>query len=321
MIIDDLIEQIRKKNNPSVIGLDTHLDYLPVEMRAGIARELPMRTIPPFGGWQVVIDKDRLKNAIWTYNKQIIDAIYDIVPAIKVQLAYYEMYGVEGIQALSQTIQYAKEKDLIVIVDGKRNDIGATATCYANAYLGKTNINELEYKVFDGDFLTVNAYLGSDGIRPFLKCMEEEKKGIFVLVKTSNLSSGELQDLRLENQLTVYEYMGQMVEKWGENFIGQYGYSSVGAVVGATYPKQAATLRQQMQHTFFLIPGYGAQGGKATDIQTCFDKNGLGGIVNSSRGILCAYQQEEYIGKSFDIAAREACIAMQKDLTSVIKIK
>lgn len=321
MIIDNLIKKIIEKKNPSVIGLDTHFEYLPIEMRTGIASELPARTAPPFAGWQVVIDKNKLANAIWTFNKQIIDSIYDIVPAVKVQLAYYEMYGVEGMQAFLKTINYAKEKDLIVIVDGKRNDIGATATCYANAYIGNTAVNEFDYKAFDSDFLTVNAYLGSDGIQPFLKCMEQEEKGIFVLVKTSNLSSGELQDLKLENGMTVYEYMGQMVEKWGEKFIGKYGYSSVGAVVGATYPKQAESLRKQMKNTFFLIPGYGAQGGKASDIQACFDNNGLGGIVNSSRGILCAYQKEEYIGKSFDVAAREACIAMQKDLTSIIKIK
>lgn len=231
------------------------------------------------------------------------------------------MYGVEGMQAFAKTIAYAKEKGLFVIVDGKRNDIGATATCYANAYLGNTAVQEFSYKAFDCDFLTVNAYLGSDGIQPFLKCMQQEEKGIFVLVKTSNLSSGELQDVKLENGLTVYEYMGQLVEKWGQNFVGKYGYSAVGAVVGATYPKQAENLRKLMPNTFFLIPGYGAQGGKATDIAVCFDKNGLGGIVNSSRGILCAYREEKYIGKSFDVAAREACIAMQKDLTSVIKIK
>ena len=234
------------------------------------------------------------------------------------QIAYYEMYGVEGLRAFSETIRYAKEKELIVMTDAKRNDIGATAECYAKAYLGETSVGGCAFSAFDSDFLTVNGYLVSDGIKPFLGWMEKKDKGIFVLVKTSNKSSGELQDMKLENGKTVYEYMGALVESWGSAGIGKYGYSDVGAVVGATHPVQAEILRKEMPHTFFLIPGYGAQGGTADDLKVCFDKDGRGGIVNSSRGILCAYRQEKYKGLSFEAAARRACEDMKADLNRAI---
>ena len=300
-MIDRLIEKIKQTDNPSVVGLDTNFDYLPDELRAGVA------------------DLRGAAQAIAEFNRNVIDNICDIVPAVKVQIAYYEMYGVEGMKTFAETLAYASKKGMYVMTDAKRNDIGATAECYAKAYLGKTFVNGASETAFDSDFLTVNGYLGSDGIVPFLKWMKERDKGIFVLVKTSNPSSGELQDMRLSDGKTVYEYMGQLVEEWGKNCRGKYGYSDVGAVVGATHPAQAEILRKQMPHTFFLIPGYGAQGGTARDLKVCFDADGMGGIVNSSRGILCAYRQEKYNGKSYSEAARLASIDMKNDLNQVIK--
>ena len=300
MIIDTLIDKIREYDNPTVAGLDTSFDYLPESMKAGVK---------DFAG---------AAEAVLAFNKKIVDSICDIVPCVKVQIAYYEMYGLEGMRTFAETVKYASKKGMLVMTDAKRNDIGATAECYAKAYLGQTLVGGEEYTAFDSDFLTVNGYLGSDGIKPFLVWMQKRDKGIFVLVKTSNKSSGELQDLKLENGKTVYEYMGGLVEEWGKDCIGKYGYSAVGAVVGATHPQQAQILRREMPHTFFLIPGYGAQGGTADDLKVCFDKDGLGGIVNSSRGILCAYKQEKYAGLSFDAAARQACIDMKNDLNRAI---
>ena len=301
MIVDKLIDKIKEYDNPTVAGIDTAFDYLPEEMRAGVK------------------DLAGAARAILQFNQKIIDNICDIVPCVKVQIAYYEMYGVEGLHAFSETLRYARRRGMFVMTDAKRNDIGATAECYAKAYLGETAVGENTYAAFDSDFLTVNGYLGSDGIKPFLGWMEKRDKGIFVLVKTSNKSSGELQDLKLEGGKTVYEYMGSLVEEWGKDSVGKYGYSSVGAVVGATHPAQAEILRREMPHTFFLIPGYGAQGGKADDLKVCFGKDRLGGIVNSSRGILCAYRQEKYAGMTFDAAARQACIDMKNDLNRAIK--
>lgn len=301
MIIDRLIDRIKELDNPTVAGLDTNFDYLPEDMRAGVK------------------DFKGAADAVLEFNRRLVDSICDIVPAVKVQIAYYEMYGLEGMRAFAETVRYASEKGMLVMTDAKRNDIGATAECYAKAYLGETKVADAAHTAFDSDFLTVNGYLGSDGIKPFLGWMEKRDKGIFVLVKTSNKSSGELQDLRLENGKTVYEYMGGLVEEWGSSSIGKYGYSAVGAVVGATHPEQARILRGEMPHTFFLIPGYGAQGGTADDLKVCFDKDGLGGIVNSSRGILCAYRQEKYAGLAFDAAARQACIDMKNDLNRAIK--
>ena len=301
MIVDILIEKIEQMENPTAVGLDTAFDYLPDDLRAGVA------------------DFRGAADAIVAFNKAIIDKVADIVPCVKVQIAYYEMYGTEGLCAFLETVRYAKEKGLIVITDAKRNDIGATAECYAKAFLGETTVGTAGFHAFDSDFLTVNAYLGSDGIKPFLGWMEKRDRGIFVLVKTSNPSGAELQDQRLESGKTVYEYMGSLVEEWGRASVGKYGYSAVGAVVGATHPKQAEILRREMPHTFFLIPGYGAQGGTADDLKVCFDRAGRGGIVNSSRGILCAYRKEKYAGLRFDEAARQACLDMKQDLYRAIK--
>ena len=297
MITDKLIDGIIATQNPTCVGLDTLFDYLPDDMKAGA------KTF------------EDVAERVFEFNKKLIDNIADIVPSVKVQIAYYEMYGVAGMKAYYETLKYAKEKGLYVIADAKRNDIGSTAACYAKAFLGETQVNENVLTAFPSDYVTVNGYLGSDGILPFVEECEKNDKGIFVLVKTSNPSGAEIQNMVLDNGTPMYEYVGGLVEKWGESTIGKYGYSAVGAVVGATHPTEAARLRELLKHTFFLIPGYGAQGGNAEMLKSCFGANGLGGVVNNSRGILCAYKKN---GGTYYDAAREACVAMQKDLASVI---
>ncbi len=297
MITDRLIERIIELQNPTCVGLDTSFDYLPDDMRAGAK------------------DFSDVAERIFYFNKKLVDTLCDIVPSVKVQIAYYEMYGAEGLKAYRETLSYAAEKGLVVIADAKRNDIGSTAACYSRAFLGETSVEGARFSAFPSDYVTVNGYLGTDGIVPFVEDCKERDKGIFVLVKTSNPSSGELQNLLLENGTPVYEYMGGLVEKWGESTIGKYGYSAVGAVVGATHPEEAARLRKKLPHTFFLIPGYGAQGGSAEMLRCCFGKDGLGGVVNNSRGILCAYKKT---GGTYYEAARAAAVAMQKDLSEAI---
>lgn len=299
-MVDKLIEKIIKLQNPTCAGLDTSFDYLPDEMKKGV------KTLEEAG------------EKIYEFNKNIIDKICDIVPSVKVQIAYYEEYGAAGIKAFEKTVDYAKSKGLIVIADCKRNDIGSTAGCYSKAYLGETAISGQKMRAFAADMLTVNAYLGFDGIKPFCEDVKAHDKSIFVLVKTSNPSSGEFQNLKLENGKFIYEHMGDLVSDWGKDFIGKYGYSDVGAVVGATHPEEAKRLRKRLPHTFFLIPGYGAQGGNAEMLKVCFDKNGLGGVVNSSRGIICAYKNEKYKGLNYADAASAACIDMQNDLSQTI---
>ena len=240
------------------------------------------------------------------------------MPAVKPQAAYYEMYGWQGVRTLAETIAYAREKGMYVITDGKRNDIGATMTAYAAAHLGTTDVEGEEVAAFGADALTVNGYLGTDGIAPLLEVCGKEDKGIFVLVKTSNPSSGELQDRKLEDGQTVYRAMGAMCEGWGEKLPGKYGYSGVGCVVGATYPAQLEELRAALPHTFFLVPGYGAQGGGAADVAPAFDTNGLGAIVNSSRGIMCAWQKEKCDGADYAGAARREAIRMRDEIVGHI---
>ena len=286
-MIDRLCERIKETGNPTVVGLDTAASYLP--RRAELSD-----------------DFESLASAVTDFNRAIIERIRKIVPAVKVQIAYYEAMGVAGMRAFADTCEAARDAGMIVIADAKRNDIGATAGQYAEAFFGKA---------FYCDMLTVNGYLGTDGIAPFLA---KKDKGIFVLVKTSNPSGGELQDMKLENGLTVYERMAQLTDEWGRDSIGKSGYSDVGAVVGATYPKQATALRAMLPHTFFLVPGYGAQGGGADGAVAGFDEKGGGGIVNSSRGIICAYKQEKYKGMKFDEAAYAACVDMREDLTSAL---
>ena len=307
MSFDRLIEKIVQTQNPSVVGLDPKLEYVP----------------------QFIIDKKIKKygktlkaasKAILEFNKAIIDEIHDICPAIKPQAAYYEMYGYEGVKTLYKTIQYAQSKGMFVMTDGKRNDIGATMEAYAAAHLGLTDVCGEEIPAFGADALTVNGYLGTDGISPLLEKCDAYDKGIFVLVKTSNKSSGELQDLKIGDK-TVYAVMGELCENWGKDHMGKYGYSCVGAVVGATYPEQLAEMRKALPHTFFLVPGYGAQGGQGKDLVHFFNEDGLGAIVNSSRGIIAAYKQEAYAKfgpENFGDASRAAVEAMVADISGAL---
>ena len=305
MSMDKLIEKIAEKQNPTVAGLDPKLSYIPEYIRSA-SYEKYGKTL------------EGAADALLQFNKGLIDALCDIVPAVKPQAAYYEMYGWQGVKALTETIAYAKGKGMFVITDGKRNDIGATMTAYAAAHLGSTTVEEETFAPFGADALTVNGYLGTDGIQPLLEVCGQEDKGIFVLVKTSNPSSGELQDKPLADGNTVYRAMGAMCEGWGEKLPGKYGYSGVGAVVGATYPAQLEELRAAMPHTFFLVPGYGAQGGAADDVAPGFDKNGLGAIVNSSRGIMCAWQKEDIDGQDYAAAARREAIRMRDEIVGRI---
>ena len=305
MSMDKLIEKIVEKQNPTVAGLDPKLSYIPEHIRSA-SYEKYGKTLEGAAG------------ALLQFNKGLIDALCDVVPAVKPQAAYYEMYGWQGVKALTETIAYAKSKGMFVITDGKRNDIGATMTAYAAAHLGSTTVEEETFEPFGADALTVNGYLGTDGIQPLVDVCQKSDKGIFVLVKTSNPSSGELQDKPLADGNTVYRAMGAMCEGWGEKLPGQYGYSGVGAVVGATYPAQLEELRAAMPHTFFLVPGYGAQGGAADDVAPGFDKNGLGAIVNSSRGIMCAWQKEGIDGQEYAAAARREAIRMRDEIVGRI---
>lgn len=308
MSFDRLIEKIIEMKNPTVVGLDPRPEYVP---------EYILRRYQESDGWTM----KAVSKAIFDFNQAIIDEIHDIVPAIKPQAAYYEMFGHYGIRTLEKTIRYAKLNGMFVITDGKRNDIGATMEAYASAHIGTVNICDTEVEPFGADALTVNGYLGTDGIDPLLKYCRERDKGIYVLVKTSNPSSGELQDLRLEDGTPVYAKMGDMCEKWGADTIGKYGYSAVGAVVGATYPEQLSELRKRLPHTMFLVPGYGAQGGGAEGLKGGFDENGLGAIVNSSRAVMCAYKKEGCDEHEFAKAARREVIRMRDDITQYINLK
>ncbi|MDK2810667.1 MAG: orotidine-5-phosphate decarboxylase [Petroclostridium sp.] len=305
MSIDILIDKIRQKNNPSVVGLDPRIEYVPEFIR----EECYTRCGRNLKG---------VAQAILEFNKKLIDELCDIIPAVKPQSAYYEMYGVEGIKTLYETIEYARNKGLYVITDVKRNDIGSTAEAYSTAYLGKTQIEgDIYVDAFASDSITVNPYLGTDGIQPFINDCSKYNKSIFILVKTSNRSSGEVQDLMTAGE-TVYEKIAALVNQWGSQCMGQKGYSNIGAVVGATYPEQAAKLRKIMPNTYFLVPGYGAQGGTAKDVANCFNKDGLGAIVNSSRGIMCAYINKKYEEKEFAAAAREEAIRMRDEILNCI---
>lgn len=305
MGFDRLCKAILEKNNPTVAGLDPKLDFVPEFIKK--------ESFQKFGN-----TLEGAADALLTFNKGLIDALYDIVPAVKPQCAYYEMYGWQGVRTLYETIQYAKEKGLFVITDGKRNDIGTTMEAYAAAHLGEVSVNSTSVSPFGADALTVNGYLGTDGIAPLLNICEQHDKGIFVLVKTSNKSSGELQDKQIDDA-TIYRTMGDMCEQWGEASRGAYGYSAVGAVVGATYPAQLAELRKALPHTFFLVPGYGAQGGGANDVVPAFDAEGLGAVINSSRGIMCAYKKGDYAEEQYAEAARAEAIRMRDELLSVRK--
>ena len=305
-MINKLVDKIKKQNAPVVVGLDPMMKFVPKHLQDAAFKEYG-ETL------------EGAAEAIWQFNKAIIDNIYDIVPAVKPQVAMYEQFGIPGMIAFKKTVDYCHEKDMVVIGDVKRGDIGSTSEAYAVAHLGKVKIGNKEIAAFDEDFATVNPYLGSDGINPFLKVCKEEKKGIFILVKTSNPSSGEFQD-RLIDGRPLYEHVGEKVNEWAMQCMGD-DYSYVGAVVGATYPEMGKVLRKVMPKSVILVPGYGAQGGKAEDLVHFFNEDGLGAIVNSSRGIIAAYAKEEYakFGEAnFADASRQAAIDMINDINGAL---
>ena len=301
-MINKLVSNIKKTNAPIVVGLDPNMKMIPGHIKAAAFAEHG-ETLAGAA------------EAVWQFNKAIVDATYDLIPAVKPQVAMYEQFGIEGLVAFKKTIDYCQSKGLVVIGDVKRGDIGSTSESYAIAHLGKVKVGNNEISAFNEDFATVNPYLGSDGINPFIKVCKEEKKGIFVLVKTSNPSSGEFQD-QLVNGKPLYEMVGAQVDRWGSEVMGDE-YSYVGAVVGATYPEMGKVLRDIMPKAYILVPGYGAQGGKGADLVNFFNKDGLGAIVNSSRGIIAAYQQEKYASfgdKNFADASRQAVLDMKEDI-------
>lgn len=305
-MIQKLIDAIQKTKAPIVVGLDPMLDYIPEHIREKAYQEKG-ETLAGAA------------EAIWRFNKGIVDAVYDLIPAVKPQIAMYEQFGIEGLTAYKKTIEYCKEKGLVVIGDIKRGDIGSTSTAYAVGHLGKVTVGQNAYYGFDEDFATVNPYLGSDGVKPFIDVCKEENKGLFILVKTSNPSSGEFQD-RLVDGKPLYELVGEKVAQWGTEHMGD-SYSYIGAVVGATYPEMGKVLRKLMPKTYILVPGYGAQGGKAEDLVHYFNKDGLGAIVNSSRGIIAAYKGKNYerFGpEAYADASRQAVIDMREDINGAL---
>ena len=306
-MIQKLIAKIQTTNAPIVVGLDPMLNYIPEQIKAAAFAE--------FGE-----TLEGAAEAVWQYNKAIVDEVYDLIPAVKPQIAMYEQFGIPGLQAFKRTVDYCKEKDLVVIGDVKRGDIGSTSAAYATAHLGQVQVGSQLLTPFGEDFATVNPYLGSDGIKPFLEVCKEEKKGIFILVKTSNPSSGEFQD-RLIDGKPLYELVGEKVAEWADSCMGDQ-YSYVGAVVGATYPEMGKTLRKIMPKSFILVPGYGAQGGKGADLVHFFNEDGLGAIVNSSRGIIAAYKQEKYAkfgAEHFAQASRAAVEDMIADISGALE--
>ena len=306
-MINKLISHIRKTNAPIVVGLDPMLNYIP--------EHIQKKAFAEFGE-----TLEGAAEAIWQYNKGIVDATCDLIPAVKPQIAMYEQFGIPGLIAYKKTVEYCKAKDLVVIGDIKRGDIGSTSAAYAVGHLGQVQVSSKKYAGFDEDFATVNPYLGSDGVKPFMDVCKEEKKGIFVLVKTSNPSSGEFQDRVIDGR-PLYELVGEKVAQWGDELMGD-GYSYVGAVVGATYPEMGKVLRKIMPKTFILVPGYGAQGGKGADLVHFFNEDGLGAIVNSSRGIIAAYKQEKYKefgAENYADASRAAVKDMIADISGALE--
>ena len=305
-MIRKLIEKIQKTKAPICVGLDPMLSYVPEHIQAA-AFEQYGETL------------EGAAEAIWQFNKEIVDHTFDLIPAVKPQIAMYEQFGIEGLKVYKRTVDYCKEKGLVVIGDAKRGDIGSTSAAYATGHIGSVQVGSKTYSGFDTDFLTVNPYLGTDGVKPFVDVCNSHDRGLFVLVKTSNPSSGEFQD-RLIDGRPLYEWVAEKVVEWG-NASMDGDYSNVGAVVGATYPEMSRILRNLMPHTYFLVPGYGAQGGTAEDLKHCFNKDGLGAVVNSSRGIIAAYKQEKYkkFGtEHFAEASRQAVMDMVADINSVL---
>ena len=306
-MINKLIANIKKTNAPIIVGLDPMLNYVPEHVQK--------KAFAEYGE-----TLEGAAEAVWQFNKAIVDATYDLIPAVKPQIAMYEQFGLPGLAAFKKTVDYCKEKGLVVIGDIKRGDIGSTSAAYAVGHIGKVKVGSKTYAPFDEDFVTVNPYLGSDGVNPFLDVCKEEKKGIFVLVKTSNPSSGEFQDQKIDGR-PLYELVGEKVAAWGSEVMGDE-YSYVGAVVGATYPEMGKVLRKVMPKAYILVPGYGAQGGKGKDLVHFFNEDGLGAIVNSSRGIIAAYKQEQYAkfgAENFGDASRAAVETMIADIKGALE--
>lgn len=305
-MINKLTEKIRKTHAPIVVGLDPMLNYIPKHIQDAAFKECG-ETL------------EGAAEAVWQFNKAIVDATHDLIPAVKPQIAMYEQFGIPGLMAFKKTVDYCKEKDLVVIGDIKRGDIGSTSAAYAAGHIGRVQVGSKEYAGFDEDFVTVNPYLGSDGVNPFIDVCKKEKKGLFILVKTSNPSSGEFQD-QLVNGRPLYELVGEKVAEWGQECMGD-SYSYIGAVVGATYPEMGKILRRIMPKAYILVPGYGAQGGQGKDLVHFFNEDGLGAIVNSSRGIIAAYKQEKYaeIGEAnFADASRRAVEDMLRNINRAV---
>lgn len=306
-MINKLCDKIKKTNAPIVVGLDPMLSYIPEQVQKAA-----------FDAYGETLEG--AAEAIWQYNKAIVDAVHDLIPAVKPQIAMYEQFGIEGLKAFQKTVDYCRKKDLVVIGDVKRGDIGSTSAAYAVGHLGKVQVGSKTYSAFNEDFATVNPYLGTDGIKPFVDVCKEEKKGLFILVKTSNPSSGEFQDQLIDGR-PLYEHVAEKVAAWGEDHMGD-SYSYIGAVVGATYPEVGKILRKVMPKSFILVPGYGAQGGKASDLVHYFNEDGLGAIVNSSRGIIAAYKQEKYAQfgpENFADASRQAVLDMIEDINGALQ--
>ena len=306
-MINQLIANIKKTEAPIVVGLDPMLNYIPEQVQK--------KAFAEFGE-----TLEGAAEAIWQFNKEIVDKTYDLIPAVKPQIAMYEQFGIPGLAAFKKTVDYCKEKGLVVIGDIKRGDIGSTSAAYATGHIGRVQVGDKAYAPFDEDFVTVNPYLGSDGVNPFLDVCKKEKKGIFVLVKTSNPSSGEFQDQLIDGR-PLYELVGEKVAAWGEEVMGD-AYSYVGAVVGATYPEMGKVLRKIMPKAYIHVPGYGAQGGKGKDLVHFFNEDGLGAIVNSSRGIIAAYKQEKYQSfgpENFGDASRAAVEDMVRDIKGALE--
>ena len=306
-MINQLVANIKKTGAPIVVGLDPMLNYIPEQVQ--------QKAFAEYGE-----TLEGAAEAIWQFNKEIVDKTYDLIPAVKPQIAMYEQFGLPGLAAFKKTVDYCKEKGLVVIGDIKRGDIGSTSAAYAVGHIGKVKVGSKTYAPFDEDFVTVNPYLGSDGVDPFLDVCKEEKKGIFVLVKTSNPSSGEFQDQKIDGR-PLYELVGEKVAAWGSEVMGDE-YSYVGAVVGATYPEMGKVLRKVMPKAYILVPVYGAQGGKGKDLVHFFNEDGLGAIVNSSRGIIAAYKQEQYAkfgAENFGDASRAAVETMVADIKGALE--
>lgn len=307
-MINKLTANIKKTKAPIVVGLDPMLSYVPEHVQK--------KAFDAYGETM-----EGAAEAIWQFNKAIVDAIWDLIPAVKPQIAMYEQFGTEGMKAYERTVSYCQDKGLVVIGDIKRGDIGSTSEAYAVGHLGKVHVGEHVYSGFHEDFATLNPYMGEDSVKPFMKVCREEKKGLFILVKTSNPSSGDFQDQKLADGRTLYELVGERVAGWAEELMGDE-YSYVGAVVGATYPEQGKILRRVMPKSFILVPGYGAQGGKGKDLVHFFNEDGLGAIVNSSRGIIAAYRQEAYASfgpECFADASRQAVLDMAADINGALE--